>query len=223
MRARGRRIRTARTTAPPVEQRWLGARPASRSAWSGSVRDACAKSGGVWRASRHISVNGLNIDTSGTFAINPKKLRLSASGDVTVSASRARAVPVTRLTMELAGSFKLEAAAGAKLKRFPIQGKIKGKFANGKITFDVFVGMPVGFRRRHGRRRFLRRRRRRPDPQLARHHRQEAHGQASADDQGLQAQLQGVERRMVGRPFGRDARPHGPEGQGRRQLRRWEL
>ena len=32
---------------------------------------------------RHISVNGLNIDTSGTFAINPKKLRLSASGDVT--------------------------------------------------------------------------------------------------------------------------------------------
>ena len=109
------------------------------------VRAGCLrKSGGVWRANRHISVNGLNIDTSGTFAINPKKLRLSASGDVTVSASRL-VLYRGRLTMELAGSFKLEAAAGAKLKRFPIQGKIKGKFANGKITFDVFVGMPSAF------------------------------------------------------------------------------
>ena len=110
-----------------------------------TLRAGCLrKSEGVWRANSRVQVNGLLVDTSGVIAINPRKLQLSASAPVKVSAGT---VVLYRggLTLKLAGSFKFDAEAGVKLKRFPIKGKIKGTFANGKITFDVSVGMPSAF------------------------------------------------------------------------------
>ena len=110
-----------------------------------SLRAGCLrKSEGVWRANSRVQVNGLLVDTSGVIAINPRKLQLSASAPVKVSAGT---VVLYRggLTLKLAGSFKFGAEGNVKLKRFPIEGKIKGTFAPGKITFDVTVGMPSAF------------------------------------------------------------------------------